>query len=307
MQKNPKLPIATAVLDILPNPVLIKNDSLEYVWINAAFEELFSISRNDVIGKLDKDLFPDRQVAQCNGGDLRVLHDGEIDESVETVYGPSGLPKETITRKSKLTVDNDQVYLVGVMHDITEVTRANEALVISESKLQEKAQELALLASTDALTGCSNRRALMNTGLTISENQFKSAALLLVDLDKFKAINDNYGHEIGDKTLKHFADETRTLLAPGDKFYRYGGEEFVLLLDVKTREEAIKKAEAIRKHIAKSPLNVDGTSINISASIGMVFKEKGDTHKLEQLLQTADQCLYKAKDAGRDRIEIAAA
>ncbi len=307
MSNYKSLSIATAVLDILPNPVLIKNASLEYVWINDAFERLFSVNRSDVVGKLDSDLFPNRQVAQCNGGDMRVLNHGEIDESVETVFEKSGLPKEMITRKSKLVISETEVYLVGVMHDITDVTRANEALVISETKLQEKAQELAVLASTDALTGCLNRRAFMDSAPAISENQFQSFALLLMDLDKFKSINDQYGHEIGDRTLQHFTNETKSQLLPSDKLYRYGGEEFVLLLDVGNQQEAAQRADQIRSHISNTPLIEDELSIDLSISIGLVFKDKGSSCNLDELLHSADECLYKAKDGGRDRVEMAAA
>lgn len=143
--------LATELLDILPNPVLVKNENLEYVWINNAFESLFGVQRENVIGKVDKQLFPDRQVSQCNGGDLRVLESGEIDEAVETVYEKSGTARETITRKSRLSINDGEVFLVGIMHDITDVTRANEALTSNQIILQEQAQELAVLASTDAI------------------------------------------------------------------------------------------------------------------------------------------------------------
>jgi len=104
-----KLDFATDILDILPNPVLVKNDNLEYVFINTAFEQLFNVSR------------------------LRVLDTGEIDEAVESVIDRNGSTRETITRKSRLDTD-ENTYLVGVMHDITEVTKANAALKESELK-----------------------------------------------------------------------------------------------------------------------------------------------------------------------------
>jgi PAS domain S-box-containing protein len=143
------------ILDNLPNPVLIKDQSLKFVWINQAFETLFAVSRESLIGRLDREVFPDRQVAQCNGGDLRVLETGDVDQAVETVFDEHGCARETITRKSRLILDNDDTFLVGVMHDITEVTRANEALEANRVRLEEQAIELARLATTDALTGCS--------------------------------------------------------------------------------------------------------------------------------------------------------
>lgn len=300
------LEIATSVLDVLPNPVLIKNKDLEYVWINSAFEQLFSVERSQVIGKLDKELFPDRQVSQCNGGDLRVLEQGETDDAVETVFSIEGHPRETITRKSKLTISDSEVYLVGVMHDITDITLANEALMLSEAKLKSQAKKLALMATTDTLTGCANRRALIDQAPEITGNKFKSSAILLLDIDKFKSINDNYGHKVGDDALKHFATEIGSQLSSSDRLYRYGGEEFVVILDVENIEMAKGKAEQIREHIATSPLVAEEKSIALSVSIGMVMKDKGRDYKIEELLNKADESLYKAKELGRNRVEIAA-
>jgi len=100
MKSATQTALATEILEILPNPVLVKDQNLEYVWINSAFETLFSVKKEDVIGRLDTELFPNRQVSQCNGGDLRVLESGEIDEAVETVFEKNGQPRETITRKA---------------------------------------------------------------------------------------------------------------------------------------------------------------------------------------------------------------
>lgn len=301
--QSSSLAIATDILDILPNPVLVKNDKLEYVWINAAFENLFNVDRRQVIGKLDAELFPDRQVSQCNGGDMRVLENGEIDEAVETVFDESGLERETITRKSRLEISANEVYLVGVMHDITDVTHANNALKLSESILQEQAQKLAILATTDSLTGCANRRALIERTPEMLENQFSSAAVLLIDIDKFKSINDKNGHEAGDSALMHFANEVQKQLTPADKLFRIGGEEFVLLLNGLDSTQAEEKANSIRTHIANTPTE---QNIQFTVSIGMVMKEKGQSANIEQLLQAADKRLYVAKNAGRNRVEVAA-
>ena len=128
-----ELPIA--VLDILPNPVLIKGSDLRYVWVNAAYEKLFGLTSDALRGKLDTEFFNDRQVAQCNGGDLRVLENGVIDEALETVLNENHQPREIIIRKSRLELSDGSVYLVGVMHDITEVVFANRALETKQGEL----------------------------------------------------------------------------------------------------------------------------------------------------------------------------
>jgi len=298
--------LATDLLDILPNPVLVKNQYLEYVWINRAFEALFEVTREEVMGKLDTELFPNRQVAQCNGGDLRVLDSGEVDEAMETVFDKSGTAKEMITRKSKLTISNSEVYLVGVMHDITDITHANTALKVSQKKLEEQALELSILATTDAMTGCSNRRLLLECEKTIISNTKQSAAILAIDIDKFKAINDKYGHECGDTVLRHFCDLTRTILDPQDHFIRLGGEEFAIVIAGITHDEAARKADSLRQMIETSVLINNGKKINFTISIGAAFKDEGVTGNIEDMLRTADVNLYQAKNNGRNQVVLAA-
>ncbi len=298
--------LSTEILDILPNPVLVKNDALEYVWINRAFEQLFSVKRENVVGKLDAELFPDRQVAQCNGGDMRVLNDGEIDEAVETVFENSGRARETITRKSRLDLGEGEVYLVGVMHDITEVTRANEALEESRQLLEDQAVELVKLATTDALTGCGNRRHLQQCEDSLLSVAERSVALLGMDIDRFKAINDSQGHDCGDAVLKHFASLIRSHISDSDYFIRLGGEEFVVSLSGVSAAESLSKADAIRQAIEDTPFIYKGDRIPYTVSVGVAFKEVGETATMEAMLKTADANLYRAKVSGRNRVVLAA-
>lgn len=307
MSSMSSFPIATDILDILPNPVLVKNQSLEYVWINKAFEQLFSVSRSEVIGKLDSELFPNRQVSQCNGGDLRVLKTGDTDEAVETVFKQNGIARETITRKSRLDVNETEIYLVGVMHDITEVTRANERLSESEAKLQEQAIELVKYATTDALTGCYNRRKLAECERNAITNPSVSASLLMMDIDKFKSINDNYGHECGDTVLRHFADVVRSTLDEQDIFVRLGGEEFVVVLMGLDANSTVEKADAIRRLVENTPVLHAGQECQFTVSIGLYFKSHGVSDVIDNALRIADKNLYEAKSAGRNRVVLAAA
>jgi len=169
-QENSELPVA--VLDILPNPVLIKGSDLRYVWVNTAYEKLFGVSRDDIKGRLDKEFFKDRQVAQCNEGDLRVLDTGEIDEAVETVFDEHLQPRETITLKSRLKLSDGSVYLVGVMHDVTEVVVANRQLETKQGELIEAVHHAkeANLAKSRFLAGMSHElRTPLNAILGFSE------------------------------------------------------------------------------------------------------------------------------------------
>ena len=303
-QLNAELPLS--ILDILPNPVLVKNQNLEYVWINQAFENLFSVRREDVIGRVDKELFPDRQVAQCNGGDLRVLETGDVDESVETVFTEAGQSRETITRKSRLTLDSENVYLVGVMHDITEVSRTNEALEATSAKLEEQAVELARLATVDVLTGCSNRRALDECGRTLFEVPHLNSAVLMLDIDFFKSVNDSFGHECGDELLRHFARIVRKRLVDADYFIRLGGEEFAVCVSRIDSSQISVLADDIRKGVENSPLQYNGQNVSVTVSIGLATKEAGETCTVYEMLAIADGNLYAAKSGGRNQVVHAA-
>lgn len=298
-----ELPIA--LLNILPNPVLVKDDALRYVWINTAFEELFGVTKEGVIGQVDAELFPDRQVAQCNGGDLRVLEAGLVDEAYETVFGPDGKPLEMLTRKSRLTLSNGQVLLAGVMHDITDITHANRELEHASTLLQERATELQHQAETDALTGCLNRRALFERAPEFGKD--RSVGVLLMDLDKFKMVNDTFGHEGGDQALQAFVDCARRHLRRTDIFARLGGEEFAVIVPDMPLNELYAVANRIRAAWECTPLVLAGQKAQLTVSIGAVLWRAQGALDLDAALAAADRNLYAAKEAGRNRVVADAA
>ncbi len=166
------------------------------------------------------------------------------------------------------------------------------------------------LASVDSLTGLANRRRFFNLAsqeLARSRRYGSALAIVLVDLDHFKRINDQHGHLIGDRALTHaagiLAREGRDL----DVVARYGGEEFAILLPMTNTSGAKEMAERCARQLAASPLQVDGIGpIRITASMGVVCAEGRACDAIEDLLRAADAALYRAKEAGRDRVEVAA-
>ncbi|HWH93360.1 MAG TPA: GGDEF domain-containing protein [Baekduia sp.] len=297
--------IALDVLDVLPNPILIKDGQTRYVWVNRAFESLFDVKRDDLIGRLDRDVFPDRQVAQCNGGDLRVLATGELDEATEIVADPMRGERHTITRKIRQIGADGQPFLVGVMHDITDVTIANQRFADAAALLESQATQLRVLATTDPLTGCLNRRALDSDAKERLAADGTGCAVLLLDLDHFKRVNDANGHSAGDAALKHFADCVRSVLRATDVLARIGGEEFAALLvgaDLRTAEDI---AERICEVIRNTPFVFDGRSISLTVSIGVMHHATSAEPSVDDLLRLADVGLYQAKSAGRDRFVTA--
>jgi diguanylate cyclase (GGDEF)-like protein/PAS domain S-box-containing protein len=179
---------------------------------------------------------------------------------------------------------------------------------ISERKRLE--QELRTQATTDALTGLPNRRQILNdleSELSlIKRHPEMSAALLMLDLDHFKNINDDYGHSSGDEVLKHFARQLIRVSRRSDKQGRLGGEEFCLLLPGTSAEQACQMAERLRVRVAKGSVRVGEDSINYTVSIGVSMLQVSDT-MVDIALARADSALYRAKDAGRNRVVCARA
>lgn len=175
-------------------------------------------------------------------------------------------------------------------------------LLSTTRRLHEQNDELQKLAITDALTGAFNRRAAVErteTELVLSQRTGKAFSVLLLDLDHFKSINDQYGHAVGDIALKVIVATVKAELRQTDVVGRWGGEEF-LLIAVQTPElGALELAERLRLRIAETPIPTGFTTLRLSASFGIAESIATDT--AESLIDRADQGLYQAKAKGRNR------
>ena len=158
------------------------------------------------------------------------------------------------------------------------------------------------IASHDSLTQVLTRRVFLDActqELARCRRHGRSMALLLLDIDHFKTVNDSHGHQMGDRVLIDFSRRVAALLRRPDQLARYGGEEFVLLLPETSQEEAVAVAERILARVAEV---VEGLP-PITVSIGLATN-RPDEEQIDTLLARADRALYKAKDAGRNRIEL---
>jgi diguanylate cyclase (GGDEF)-like protein len=162
-------------------------------------------------------------------------------------------------------------------------------------------------AMVDPLTGIANRRAFLQEGVQLMNRHKvmpKPTAVMLIDLDHFKTINDRFGHAVGDRVLQVFADTAKANLRSGDLIGRLGGEEFAVTLYDATREKAFALADRIRGAFADAATEVDGQLVSGTISIGVAWAESGPLDVPASLAQ-ADQALYCAKARGRNRVEIA--
>jgi diguanylate cyclase (GGDEF)-like protein len=160
------------------------------------------------------------------------------------------------------------------------------------------------LAKTDVLTGLMNRRAFEEQALRevdAAKRYRRRFTVAMVDVDHFKAVNDNYGHAVGDAVLQWVADKCRETLRASDTCFRFGGEEFVLLLQEADGDRAWLTAERCRAALEAQPCVVEGHSITVTASFGVAsFSDDGT--QVAELLEHADSALYAAKRAGRNRV-----
>ena len=187
---------------------------------------------------------------------------------------------------------------IEIATDITDRKLAEEEL----QSAKKRAEELAL---KDELTGLNNRRAFFDQGSRL----FKQAArfkhhtsLIMMDIDYFKNINDNYGHSVGDQVLQVIANLLQKTIREIDLVARMGGEEFAFILPETDLDEAIKMAERLRQKIASTTIKNENETIHITASLGIASSQVQDK-TLEAMLIKADDALYIAKKKGRNQVK----
>ncbi|MDP3211209.1 GGDEF domain-containing protein [Methylotenera sp.] len=160
------------------------------------------------------------------------------------------------------------------------------------------------MASRDALTGTLNRRRIEEDALRLRARCMRTGetlAIMMIDIDFFKTINDRYGHPAGDKVLCSLAEIAQNSIRPDDYFARYGGEEFCMLLTATTEKEAFELAERLRLAFAEFTLTLGKDRINVTVSIGVA--DSNDIGLVfEDLVTAADQALYRAKQKGRNQV-----
>ncbi|MES9905294.1 MAG: diguanylate cyclase [Sedimenticola sp.] len=193
-------------------------------------------------------------------------------------------------RISPVTDDKGHIgHYIGIQEDITEKRRLQS--------------ELEMLANTDPLTGLNNRRCLCAQGgaeIARCRRHGHDLAIMMLDLDYFKAINDTWGHAVGDYVLQEFAGLLQESARESDILGRFGGEEFVIIMPATVLEQALEFAERLRIKVEKLPFKLND-ALNITVSIGCAQFQQDDKD-IDEPLDRADKALYRAKQSGRNRV-----
>lgn len=221
----------------------------------------------------------------------------DLSDNVSSLKGSRD--KEEILRLLSMVVAQAGGIQNTVEASHKELLETRYALLNMQNELSETRQML----NEDALTGALNRRgldqALAREVARCQRNKGK-LALAMVDLDYFKRINDDFGHEAGDQMLVHFTSLVRSVLRKSDALVRYGGEEFTLVLPDTDPRGALLVLGRLQQLMKKSPLMFEGKQINTTFSAGVAGM--GQDENGHALLRRADEALYKAKNSGRDKI-----
>jgi diguanylate cyclase (GGDEF)-like protein/PAS domain S-box-containing protein len=280
-----------SIIDNIPIAVVVKEASTrKFVLVNRAFQAMRGLPRDVLVGRSVFDFYNaktaefidniDRQVLRGDTDGKYMEYDVETDDGIR-VYAASRIVVRDIEGGAK--------YLIVVINDVTERKKSE--------------QRIAFMAHHDALTGLANRAAVTQRIEEAAARQRRWGdpfTVLLLDLDRFKHVNDTLGHSAGDALLRETAARLKALLRDTDVLARLGGDEFAVIQsgEVNQREAAGALADRIIAIVGET-FDIDGNEVNIGTSIGIALAPEHSTNP-DSLLKMADMALYSAKSAGRN-------
>lgn len=282
------------LVELLPNPLWVKDLAGHYRLYNRAFREFFGIDAQAWLGQSTEDVLGRHLPSQELDTDCRVLEGSSLREEFETqIPDCHGRNRALLVTKAALPADG--VVPNGII---------GMAIDITERKSLER--ELRRLATLDPLTGTPNRRhftTLAHQEIERSHRYDLPLSVIMLDVDYFKRVNDSWGHAIGDELLKALTATMAAELREVDVLGRMGGEEFAALLPQTNLEGAIQLAERLRAAVAALQLPVIEGGLQTTISLGVATRLDGET-LFDHLLSRADRAMYQAKQSGRNRVAI---
>jgi len=293
-----------SAVDHLPNPIFMKDDEARFFFFNKAYSDFFNMKQEDYIGStvLDLDYLPDEDRDRFHSDAIDLIEKQELvtyDANFRTEDGRDR-PSFYWSRGFRES-GTGKLGLVGEIVDISKERELQKSLDRSVNDLKTANNRLKVMAETDHASGLYNRAAMWGKGREVIEHcrsRSEHVCMIMFDLDQFKGVNDHFGHLKGDEILIRFSDILRDECRFSDLPIRYGGDEFLLILENIELEDAVSVAERIRSRVEKELKLPDGE--NLTVSIGIIqIDEDGD---FEENLQRLDKHLYEAKEQGRNRV-----
>jgi diguanylate cyclase (GGDEF)-like protein/PAS domain S-box-containing protein len=285
------------MMDAVPDLIWFKGPDHVFLSCNPQFERLFNMKEADIIGKNDYDFFDAETADKFRAGDFQAFERGQPVVSEEWLtFADNGYRGLFETIKTPV-FDKQGLFkgVLGIARDITPRKMAED--------------EIRRLAFYDPLTGLPNRRLLLDRlhiALSDSARSNNHGALLFIDLDNFKEINDTRGHELGDQLLQLVARRLSTCVRESDSVARLGGDEFLIMLQDLGHDtpDAALRAEEVGKKVLvtlREPYLLEGKEHQSTPSIGITLFQ-GQERSCDQLIQRADVAMYQAKASGRNTV-----
>ena len=288
-----ELQLSATIFDTASENIVVTDANNRFITVNPAFTKTTGYTLEEVIGKTPKILKSGKQSSEFYASMWKDLNtNGQWDGELSNRRKNGEIYIEWLSIRAIYNHDNTVKMYVATFSDITEKKRADEIIWKQ--------------ANYDVLTNLPNRRLFddrLKHEIKIANRSKKLLALLFIDLDYFKDVNDNYGHEIGDMLLISVASRITETLRATDTVARIGGDEFAAILPQIENESDISKVANLIIEKLSMPFNLNGIDVNISASIGIAIYPKDGT-AAKELLKYADKAMYKAKKDGKARISF---
>lgn len=296
------------ILESVDADIYMKDRDGRYLFANRKVRERFGLAEEEIVGYADEKFFDAATAARMRAGDEQVLKEGQLLRTEETVLNrKDGSVATCLTVKLPLRDENGEIYaLCGISTDITERKNMED--------------QIRLLGFYDSLTNLPNRRLFLDRtqqALAASKRTGRPGALLFIDLDNFKPLNDTHGHDIGDQLLVEVARRLQKCVREVDTVARFGGDEFVVMLcelpsdGAESRRQAGVVAQKILARLSEPyVLGIEPAAPGVlkiehrcSASIGVALFTGGDASE-DAVIKRADTAMYQAKEAGRGGIRF---
>src|SRR5712691_1137618 len=293
-RERPDSDLASDIMSNATEGIVVYDRELRCQAWNRFMEQLTGLPAQEVLGKRASDFFPVVGEQPIDEVLNRVLK-GETVLLSETSYMVPGTERQgwiSASYRPQYDTKGNVTGIIGKVVDLTERKRAE--------------QQMEYQSYHDALTGLANRRLFqehLSLAIALAQRKRRPVAVLFLDLDHFKVVNDSLGHTLGDTLLREIATRLRTSVREGDVVARVGGDEFTIVLqELEKKEDAAAMAQRVLRVIAE-PIDINGQRLYITASIGItVYPDDGED--AETLLKNADNALYRAKAFGRNTYEM---
>ena len=300
------------IINTIPDPIFVKDKQHHWVVLNDAYAKFVGSSVEELLGKSVHDVFPKAEADRLLIRDEETFLQAREREDEETITDLFGEIRHISTKRSLHRDAGGNVFLVGVIRDITarkareaELEAATQRLSASNEALLQSQSRLHYLANHDALTDLPNRALFyekLQTTIESAQLKAQTVAVLFIDLDGFKQVNDTLGHGIGDRLLQAVAKRLIACLRSSDTVSRLGGDEFTVILPGVPSLQDVERVAQKVIHTLTQPFNFDGNPVQISGSIGISLYP--DCQTREELIEVADAAMYRAKQAGKNQYAI---